>query len=124
MKKISRSTTAASLVLALICAEVPASAEGINTGLLRCHVARGFGWIIGSTRTMDCHFQPANGPVEDYTGSVSTIGLDLGYLGSSVILWAVAAPATSTGPGALAGTYFGLSAQAAAGAGLGVSVLA
>src|SRR5690348_7031045 len=105
----SKGAVAAGLVFALICARgsVPAWAESINTGLLTCHVASGFGWILGSTRTLDCHFEPANGQKEDYTGSVSTVGLDLGYLGSSVIVWMVAAPTTSTGPGALAGTYFG-----------------
>jgi hypothetical protein len=100
-----------------------ASAEGVNTGVLTCQVASGFGWIIGSTRTMDCKYAPGQGHTEEYTGTISKIGIDIGYIGACVIVWAVVAPNSSTGPGALAGNYFGATAQAAAMVGGGVNVL-
>ncbi len=100
-----------------------ALAEGVNTGVLTCQVASGFGWIIGSTRTMECKYAPGSGHTEDYSGTISKVGIDIGYLGACVIVWAVVAPDLSTGPGALAGNYFGATAQAAAMVGGGVNVL-
>ncbi len=100
-----------------------ASAQGVKTGLLICQVASGFGWVIGSTRTMECKYEPGQGHAEEYTGTISKVGLDLGYLGACAIVWAVVAPNSSPGPGALAGTYFGATAQAAAMVGGGVNVM-
>jgi hypothetical protein len=100
-----------------------ASAQGVKTGLLTCNVAAGFGWLIGSTRTMDCKYAPGSGHTEDYTGTISKVGLDLGYLGACAIVWAVVAPNSSPGPGALSGNYFGASVQAAAMVGGGVNVM-
>jgi hypothetical protein len=100
-----------------------ASAQGIKTGLLTCHVAGGFGWILGSTRTMDCQYSGGSGHTEEYSGTITKIGIDVGYLGSFVLVWAVVAPNSKPGPGALAGNYFGATAQAAAGLGGGVNVM-
>jgi hypothetical protein len=100
-----------------------ASAQGVKTGVLTCQVASGFGWVIGSTRTMQCKFAHGQGHVEEYTGTMSKVGLDLGYLGACVIVWAVVAPNSSPGPGALAGNYFGATAQVAAMLGGGVNVM-
>lgn len=100
-----------------------ASADGLKTGVLTCQVASGFGWILGSTRTMECKYAPGHGHTEDYIGSISKVGIDIGYLGACVIVWAVVAPDSSTGPGALAGNYFGATAQAAAMVGGGVNVM-
>jgi Protein of unknown function (DUF992) len=74
-------------------------------------------------RTIECKFEPGHGHIEEYTGTVSTFGIDFGYLGTCAIVWAVVAPNSSAGPGALAGTYFGASAQAAALVGGGVSIM-
>jgi hypothetical protein len=100
-----------------------ASAQGVKTGLLTCQVASGFGWIIGSTRTMQCKFSPGHGHIEEYNGTISKVGIDIGYLGACVIAWAVVAPNSAPGPGALSGTYFGATAQAAAMVGGGVNVM-
>jgi hypothetical protein len=100
-----------------------ASAQGVKTGLLTCEVASGFGWIIGSTRTMQCEFAPGQGHTEEYTGTISKVGIDIGYLGACEIVWAVVAPNSTPGPGALAGNYFGATAQAAAMVGGGVNVM-
>ncbi|HEV3109641.1 MAG TPA: DUF992 domain-containing protein [Candidatus Binataceae bacterium] len=100
-----------------------ASAQGVKTGLLTCQVASGFGWIIGSTRTMQCKFSPGHGHIEEYNGTISKVGIDIGYLGACVIAWAVVAPNSAPGPGALSGNYFGATAQAAAMVGGGVNVM-
>jgi len=48
---------------------------------------------------------------------------DIGYLSSGVILWAVLAPTTNLGQGALGGHYGGATASAAVGVGAGANVL-
>ena len=53
----------------------------------------------------------------------SKFGADIGYLQSGVILWAVLAPTTNLGQGALAGHYGGATASAAVGVGAGANVL-
>lgn len=99
------------------------SAQGIKTGLLTCEAAAGFGWVFGSTRAIDCTYYPGNGPKERYKGSISRVGIDIGYLGKFVVVWAVVAPNSMPGPGALAGNYLGATAQVAAVLGVGVNVM-
>jgi len=113
------------ITLLILLASVPyVSADDLTakTGLLTCHAAQGFGWIIGSSRTVQCRYHPVAGVSEQYSGSISKIGLDLGYLAPVVLVWAVIAPSVP-GSGALAGNYFGGTAQAAVGIGGGVHVL-
>src|SRR5208282_5005555 len=50
-------------------------------------------------------------------GSITKVGADIGYLSSAVILWAVVAPTTDLGEGALAGHYGGAAASVALGVG-------
>jgi hypothetical protein len=103
---------------------VPAvSAADVQAGVLICQVASGFGWIIGSTRTMECKYHPNEGADEEYLGSLSRAGLDLGYLGRCTMVWAVMAPGFESGRGTLAGNYLGASAQAAVILGGGVNVM-
>jgi Protein of unknown function (DUF992) len=119
--------TAALAALALFALAIPARAAEkqmtIKTGYLTCHVASGWGFIIGSSREIRCTYASKNHPHEHYTGSISKFGADIGYLQSAVILWAVAAPTTDLGPGALAGHYAGAQASLALGVGAGANVL-
>jgi hypothetical protein len=114
----------ASLLLAVAISS-PARGQSLTTktGLLTCHVARGFGWIVGSSRTAQCQYHPTGGTVEQYSGTISKIGIDIGYLAPIVLVWAVIAPSSVPSSGALAGNYFGGTAQAAVGIGAGVNVL-
>ncbi len=102
-----------------------ASADDVTTktGMLTCHAASGFGWIIGSSRTIDCEYIPWVGRAEEYTGTISKIGIDIGYLAPVVLVWAVIAPSSVPSGGALAGDYFGATVQAAVLIGGGVNVL-
>ncbi|MDO8434576.1 MAG: DUF992 domain-containing protein [Candidatus Binatus sp.] len=95
----------------------------VQAGILTCHVAGGFGYIIGSSRAIHCNFKPNSGVIEEYHGTMSTLGADIGYLASSAIIWAVLAPSSSTQPGALAGTYGGVSIRAAILGGTGINAL-
>jgi hypothetical protein len=73
-----------------------------------------------------CTYQPAdkNLAPENYHGTISKIGLDVGVTGETLISWVVLAPnADLYAPGALAGDYVGASAEASAAIGAGANVL-
>jgi hypothetical protein len=113
-------------LLLLTLSAMPAySAEKVEvkTGYLTCHEAGGWGFIIGSSRSVHCTYTSNKHRTEYYTGTISKFGADIGYLQSAVILWAVAAPTTELGPGALAGDYGGVHASVALGVGGGANVL-
>jgi hypothetical protein len=95
----------------------------VRAGYLSCHVASGWGFIIGSSRNVKCAYALQPGYTEYYTGSITKFGADIGYLQSAVMLWAVLAPTNNLGQGALAGTYAGATASVAAGVGAGANVL-
>ncbi|MBB4006453.1 DUF992 domain-containing protein [Allorhizobium taibaishanense] len=93
-------------------------------GTLSCEVAGGVGMLIGSSRSVTCDFKQRTGKVERYTGSIGKLGLDVGVTGKSYIRWIVYnVRPTTTGQGALAGTYVGASARASVGVGLGGNAL-
>jgi hypothetical protein len=95
----------------------------VRAGYLTCHVSSGWGFIFGSSRSINCAYAMQPGYTEYYTGSITKFGADIGYLSSGVVLWAVMAPTTNLGQGALAGHYGGATASAAVGVGGGANVL-
>jgi hypothetical protein len=104
---------------------VPAqSAEtSVRAGVLTCDVNSGWGFVFGSTRDLKCTYTDNNGSVEQYTGHIDKLGVDIGYHAGGVMAWAVLAPTTSPGAGALAGAYGGVTASVALGVGAGANVL-
>ncbi|HEX4081171.1 MAG TPA: DUF992 domain-containing protein [Rhizomicrobium sp.] len=100
-----------------------AEADGVTAGTLSCHVSPGWGYFIASSRELHCDFQPTDGPVEHYRGTVSKFGLDLGYTTGGELVWDVVAPETDLSPGALAGQYAGATASITAGVGFGANAL-
>jgi Protein of unknown function (DUF992) len=94
------------------------------SGQLKCNVEGGMGFIVGSSRQVDCIYTPSGGlPPERYTGSINKIGLDLGWKRGGVLLWGVLSPGLTQGPGALAGNYVGATAEVSAGVGAGANAL-
>jgi hypothetical protein len=117
--KFSKYVLAAGL---LALAVVPAhSGAGVNVGTLTCDVDPGVGYLIGSSKDVVCVYR-GNGKTEHYVGSISKLGLDVGVTGNQTVVWAVFAPG-SIGKGALAGNYFGASAEASVAIGVGVNAL-
>ena len=96
---------------------------GVRVGVLTCKVNAGTGFIFGSSKGLQCHFDPTNGKGERYAGKIDKFGLDVGVTGDAVLTWAVVAPTTKVRRGGLAGTYVGASAEATAGVGGGANVL-
>ena len=99
------------------------AASGVKVGVLSCSTKGGIGYIIGSSKTIDCAFKPTSGGrVEHYSGKLGKLGIDIGVTNDSVLAWAVFAPGKLK-PGSLEGGYAGVSAEATVVAGLGANVL-
>jgi hypothetical protein len=112
------------LVLALAIWPVePIAAQQVRAGVLTCDVSAGMGLVLSSQKLVSCTFNPEGpGMREDYDGSISKYGLDLGLTHSSRMVWAVFTN-TVAGPGFLAGDYFGATGELTVAAGLGANVL-
>jgi len=103
---------------------VPADAQQsrVQVGTLSCSISAGIGLIVASQRNVSCNFQPDNGPPEAYTGTMTIVGVDVGFTTGSAMVWGVFA-GTSRYTGMLTGTYVGGTAQATAIAGVGANAL-
>ena len=112
----------AAAILATAAAPINAQRQ-VQVGQLTCSVSAGIGLIIASQRNVNCIFRGQPGePEESYTGTMTIIGLDVGFTTGSVIVWGVASD-TNRYANMLTGTYVGATAQATAGAGAGANVL-
>jgi len=111
---------AAALAMALA---APANAQDrVQVGTLACSISAGIGLIVASQRNVSCNFNPNNGPPEAYTGTMTIIGVDIGFTTGSAMVWGVFT-GTSRYVGMLTGTYVGATAQATAIAGVGANAL-
>jgi hypothetical protein len=109
--------------LAMVASSADAQSRQVQVGQLSCSVSAGIGLIVASQRNVNCIFRGQPGePEESYTGTMTIIGLDVGFTTGSAIVWGVFAD-TNRSAGMLAGTYVGATAQATAGAGAGANVL-
>jgi hypothetical protein len=94
-----------------------------QSGTLNCDVSGGIGFVVGSQRQVNCLFTPSYpAPPEQYVGTITTVGLDIGFTGAGQLVWSVL-QSTTRRRGVLAGSYAGASAEATIGAGLGANVL-
>jgi len=112
-----RTSFAAALFGTLLATTVPASAA-VQVGMLSCRSPETATYIVVSARAFDCVFTPSvGGPVQRYQGVVHRIGAQIGISGGSAMGWAVFAATRHLGPGALNGSYVGVSGGAAVGIG-------
>jgi hypothetical protein len=94
-----------------------------QVGTLNCDVSAGIGFIIGSQRQVNCLFTPSYpAPPEQYIGTITKVGLDIGITGGGTLTWEVL-QSTTRRRGVLAGSYVGATAEATVVAGLGANVL-
>jgi len=102
----------------------PAASEpvGVTAGFLNCNVGSGWGLVLGSSRPMDCVYSSSAGS-QHYIGSMKKFGVDIGYVSSGTMVWAVVAPTMGLPPGALTGDYLGATGSATVGVGIGANVL-
>lgn len=101
-----------------------AQAEFVKRGTLSCDIAAGIGLVVGSSKALTCVFE-ADGQKSPYkySGTIDKLGLDIGVTAESRVVWSVYAKPKTKLKGALAGNYSGLSAEFAAGLGLGAKSL-
>lgn len=126
-----RASFAAVSMLALsLAAATPAAAQSaakVQSGMLVCKVAPSIGFVLGSMREAACEFRDTS--VQPYVvksrykGTFARFGIDIGVLAADTLAWAVFAPTATPSPSDIAGTYVGVSADAAWTIGGGANVL-
>jgi uncharacterized membrane protein len=94
----------------------------VQVGTLECSISSSIGLVVGSQRNIACYFKVGGAVVESYTGTMTRVGLDVGFTTGGSIIWAVFAD-TNRSSGMLSGTYSGASAEVSIAAGLGANVL-
>jgi len=124
-RKLIPITSIAGLAIGALLLAAPARADSasIKVGVLTCNVASGWGFVVGSSRDLNCTYSATSGAVEHYSGSITKFGVDIGYTQAGVIVWGVFAPSSTVAPGALAGTYAGGTASVSIAVGLGAHAL-
>jgi hypothetical protein len=123
LRRVAVAIGALTLMLSALALAPPAHAQGVRAGVLNCNVSAGFGFILGSSRSINCTFSGAGGHYEHYTGSINRFGVDIGYTHGGVLIWTVFAPTATPARCALSGNFGGATAQATVGVGLGANVL-
>ena len=101
----------------------PAAPHGVKVGILTCHVHSGWGYVVGSSKGMDCSYKPRDRGPDYYKGNLSKLGVDIGYTSGGTLVWDVVAPSSDIRPGALEGDYAGATASATVGLGVGANAL-
>jgi hypothetical protein len=120
---MSRTAVAIAAMLAMVMGSAMAQPNQIQVGTLTCSMSSSIGLVLGSQKNVNCIFKGQPGePEEAYTGTMTTIGLDIGVTTGGVVVWAVFA-GSNRQTGMLAGTYAGATAEVSIAAGLGANVL-
>jgi hypothetical protein len=125
MRRVARFATAAAIAAVAglaLAGRGHAQSSTLQAGTLACNVGGGWGYIIGSSRPIACTYSGPAG-IQHYRGTISQLGVDLGYLEGAHLVWHVLAPTAYPGPGSLAGQYTGVTGSAAVGYGGGANVL-
>lgn len=118
IKKLACAAALATTVFAA----APASAGKLGT--LDCTIDGGTGYIVASNKGVSCVFRPHHhGPSEIYTGVISKIGVDVGQTHQGQLVWAVLAATRDRDGGDLAGSYYGVNAEASVVTGGGANLL-
>jgi Protein of unknown function (DUF992) len=119
---IAAALIGAAALAATATAPVDAQPRRVQVGTLACSISAGVGLLVGSQRNVACNFQPDNGPPEAYTGTITRVGVDVGFTTGGAMVWGVFTD-TNRYAGMLTGTYAGATAEATLAAGLGANVL-
>jgi hypothetical protein len=117
--------TFAACAAMFLLASAPALAQAkIKVGTLTCTGGAGIGLILGSEKSYSCNYSSASGRhSEEYSASITKIGLDIGVTEKSVIVWSVLSSTDALEPRGLTGNYAGATADASIGVGGGAKVL-
>ncbi len=95
-----------------------------KAGLLTCNTGSSVGFVVGGRQSLLCQFMPLGPyPPENYTGEMTTIGLDIGKNSGGALIWAVFMPTRGAQYGSLAGKYGGVTGDISLGIGAGAKLL-
>ncbi|TIW78929.1 MAG: DUF992 domain-containing protein, partial [Mesorhizobium sp.] len=98
----------------------PVSAGTLRLGTLDCTIDGGVGYVITSNKGVSCTFRPYHhGPAEQYTGMISKLGVDIGQTHQDQEIGAT----RHHEAGDLAGSYYGVNAEASVVTGGGANLL-
>src|SRR6267378_6637738 len=78
-RKLAVAVSALGIVAGALALGTPAQAQGVKAGVLTCNVSSGFGFIFGSSKSVNCNFSPPGSPPQHYVGSIDKFGVDIGY---------------------------------------------
>ncbi|WP_037546946.1 DUF992 domain-containing protein [Stappia stellulata] len=116
--------TGATLLATTAIAQSNDNNAGVKVGTLTCSVQDETSFVVGSTANLNCVFDPAGtGAKTTYRGTINDYGLDIGTTSNATLVWGVLAPSADTKPGALEGSYGGVTAGATLGAGVKANAL-
>jgi hypothetical protein len=121
-RKVFAGALGAMALAAALATPAAAQQSRVQTGTLECSLSSSIGLVVGSQRNVACNFKPSGGPPEAYVGTMTRIGLDVGFTGGGAIIWGVFT-STNLYAGMLTGTYVGATAEMSIAAGLGANVL-
>jgi len=122
-RNVVAATVFIALTLVLAAGRSDAQLRQVQVGTLTCSLSASIGLVIGSQKNVNCTFRGGPGePEEAYTGTMTTVGLDIGVTTGGIIVWTVFAD-TDRYFGMLTGTYAGATAEVSVAAGLGANVL-
>jgi hypothetical protein len=116
------------------CQNKPPDAQAMNAqyanskvyiGALTCKVKGSRGFVLGSSKDLDCVYLTKEGVAQGYAGVIRNFGIDLGYTKDGHMVWHVfqvsglVGGSLSTDPRVLAGGFIGEDAAVKASAGAG-----
>jgi hypothetical protein len=117
---------AAALAVTVLLVGMPdaGAQERTEVGRLTCRVGPGIGALVASRRRMTCRFDRGEDMrIENYTGTITRFGLDVGATAGGVLTWAVFLRTRRVSAATLAGHYVGVSGEASLGVGVGGKAL-
>ncbi|OFX01680.1 MAG: hypothetical protein A3D94_16625 [Alphaproteobacteria bacterium RIFCSPHIGHO2_12_FULL_66_14] len=125
MNKCLSAATAVALALAAGACMQQSTPQQLNTtnansriyiGSLTCNIAAGTGYILASSKKMDCVFLGKDGvSTAQYDGTITKVGVDIGYSKAVHTIWRVYSLGSERAANSLSGAYVGEQSSAAAG---------
>lgn len=110
--------------LVIVGASASAQDAKVVAGTLTCEGQGAVGLIVGSKEKLNCKYEPSGGGrARHFSGSTTRVGLDVGVRGKSVMIWTVLGSTSQLPSENLGGSFAGVSADVAAGLGVGANVL-
>ncbi|MFM8534267.1 MAG: DUF992 domain-containing protein, partial [Acidimicrobiia bacterium] len=79
----------------------------VYIGALTCDVAGGTGYLVMSSRKLDCVFEPMSGGSQGYEGDIRGFGLELGYTRTMKMLYKVYTVGSNKDVTAVEGHFIG-----------------